>query len=281
MLINNGVVNPALVRLVRMQGVTVLPSPHPTWLNDLLQQQWVKAKEGVLRAQLGGRLPNEEEMELLGKLSANEMSIDFDEQYSSVLVLGATLKAVIRRMNFMWLEKTNAGYDVFPYYVCLLGSSRKLDPKLEMPEHVPAILEEVGAGFNSQWSDDAEALDWPVNELQMMNRVQHWLGLQPEARVCVIAPDVAKSDGPGNRPANTAETVKEWLKFAAAGRYLIVSSQPFCEGQKMAVERAVREAGKEGYTFDVCGPAAPSLPLSRWLDNLAKQLWEEVQLLPK
>lgn len=91
----------------------------------------------------------------------------------------------------------------------------------------------------------------------------------------------------GFRSANTTETVECWLGYhPKPGRYLIVSSQPFCESQLMAVERAVGDAmrgtGGEGtFTFDVCGPAAPTLPLSRWLDNLAKQLWEEVQLLPK
>ena len=275
MLVENGVVNFALVRLVALNlslDAKIIWSPQS--LDALLQEEWVKAKEGVFRAQLGGRFPTDEEMELLYRLGADAILIDSCVKYGGTLLLGATLKAVTRRVDFM-----HKGASV-PEPVYLLGSNRKLDPKLEMPEHVPAILEETGALFADVWKEDAAGLSWPASEIEMLGRVIKWNQVVWDVRP-VSAPDGQKPDG-SVRPANTAETVREWLKVAATpGHYLIVSSQPFCEGQKMAVERAVKEAGEEGYTFDVCGPAAPPLPLSRWLDNLAKQLWEEVQLLPK
>ena len=278
-LIENGLTNAALEALVRMQGMEIDTHRDPRVLNALLQEKWVKAKEGVFRAQLGGRLPTDEEMILLRQLGADTIPIDFNVEYGGTLLLGATLKAVTRRMWFMNVKECRTDFRLqVPQPLYFLGSRRPLDSKQEMPEHVPAILEEVGAQFVKQWLEDRDADDWPQHETAVMNRVQHWLGIRRWRRVCILTPDVVKSDG-GTRPANTAETVREWLKVATPGRYLIVSSQPFCENQRMAVERAVKEAGMEGYSFDVCGPEAPPLPLSRWLDNLAKQLWEEVQLL--
>ncbi len=280
MLINkDGSVKTELLNLVRLQGLSVAERATPQELNDLLQREWVKAKEGVFRAQLGGRFPTDEEMLLLRQLGADAIPINFDVEYDGTLLLGATLKAVTRRMWFMNVEECKTDFRLQisqPLY--FLGSRRPLDSKQEMPEHVPAILTEVGAYFGRQWLEDRDADDWPRHETAVMNRVQHWLGICRWVRLCALAPDVQKPDGM-MRSANTAETVQVWLKLAKPGRYLVVSSQPFCENQKMAVERAVKEAGREGYTFDVCGPAAPPLPLSRWLDNLAKQLWEEVQLL--
>ena len=280
MLINkDGSVKTELLNLVRLQGLSVAERATPRELNDLLQREWVKAKEGVFRAQLGGRFPTEEEMVLLLQLGAGAIPIDFNVKYNGTLLLGATLKAVTRRMWFMNVEECKTDFRLQisqPLY--FLGSRRPLDSEQEMPEHILAILDEVGIGFNRQWLEDRDADDWPRHETAVMNRVQCWLGIRRWERVCVLAPDVQKLDGT-MRPANTAETVKEWMKIVPPGHYLIVSSQPFCENQKMAVERAVKEAGKEGYTFNVCGPEAPPLPLSRWLDNLAKQLWEEVQLL--
>jgi len=278
-LIENGLTNAALEALVRMQGMEIDTHRDPRVLNALLQEKWVKAKEGVFRAQLGGRFPTEEEMALLRQLGADAIPIDFDVEYNGTLLLGATLKAVTRRMWFMNVEECRTDFRLqVPQPLYFLGSRRPLDSKQEMPEHVPAILEEVGTQFIKQWLEDRDADDWPQHETAVMNRVQYWLGIRRWERVCVLAPDVQKTDGT-MRSANTAETVKEWLTRVQPGHYIIVSSQPFCENQKMAVERAVKEVGVGGYSFDVCGPAAPPLPLSRWLDNLAKQLWEEVQLL--
>lgn len=281
MLIKNGVVNPALSRLVVMQGLVVGSDPDPLTpraLNEVLQEHWVKAKDGTFRSQLGGRFPTEPELVLLRELGAAVIPIDFNVQYKGTLVLGATLKAVVRRMHFMKKEEDRADACI-PEQVFLLGSTRLLDPKQEMPEHVPAILEETKAAFSDLWQQVARDDGWPKIEIDMMAFAELCLDVS-WGGVKICAPDVPSVDC-APRPANTTETIKEWLKgsLVSPGHYLVVSSQPFCEGQKMAVERAVKETGKEGYTFDVCGPEAPPLPLSRWLDNLAKQLWEEVQLL--
>lgn len=278
MLINkNGAVNPLLVDLVYLQGLEV-GSVTPQSLNDILQEVWVKAKGGKFRAQLGGRFPTDEEMSLLKQLGADAVLIDHTAEYRGTLVLGATLKAIVRRMDFMMDEEDRIRACV-PMPVYFLGSSRNLDLTQEMAGHVPAILKETGASFVPDWQKNVADNNWPKSEIQMMAKVRDWLGATHWTYVLVLAPSVPKEDGT-YRPANTAETVKDWLDCCKGpGRYLIVSSQPFCENQKMAVERAVKEAGEEGYIFDVCGPAAPPLPLSRWLDNLAKQLWEEVQLL--
>ena len=166
-----------------------------------------------------------------------------------------------------------------PNPVYYLGSRRPLDPKQEMPEHVPAMLKEVGASFHYQWKIDARTTNfWPTNESQMLERVHVWQGSAYWAPCPVVAPDGLDSSGK-RRSADTAGTIKEWLKIARPGHYLVVSSQPWCGEQLLAVNRAVREACASGFTFDVCGPTAPELALSKWLDHLAKQLNEEVLLL--
>ena len=285
MLIKNGRVVPELLRLAQLQGLEIPEEMEPQYVSNILQGAW-KAPAGVVRADIQGPLPDAREIEALGPLGASAIPINLSKKYHGTLLLGATLKAVTRRMKFMLDEELDPQkrfrQGSVPQPVYLLGSRRRLDPKQEMTEHVPAILHETGARFNDQYEKDARLGNWPETEIEMMDRVSCWMNTQYWIHHLISAPDVQKSDGSGNRSANTAETVKDWLRVAFHGHFLVVSSQPFCENQKMAVERAVKEVGKkEGYTFDVCGPEAPPLPLSRWLDNLAKQLWEEVQLLPK
>ncbi len=117
---------------------------------------------------------------------------------------------------------------------------------------------------------------WPSNEMGMMAVVVN--GLNVPNTVPFSADNVEA--GEKTRPANTAETIYQFFNIRKiTGHFLLVSSQPFCVNQLLAAKRAVKDLA--GITFDVCGPAAPPLPLARWLDNLAKWLWEEVQLLPK
>ncbi len=213
------------------------------------------------------------------------MPIDFSKKYNGTLLLGATLKAVVRRVKFLIDQELDPQKRFrkgsIPQAVYLLGSNRPLNPEQEMPEHVPAILEETGAVFSTRsdrdWKKYQQQGLWPKDEIDMMAQALCWMDVEHWRMFSICAASVKV--GEKIRPANTAETVKAWLEVAIPRRYLVVSSQPFCENQLMAVRRAVKEAGKEDYTFDVCGPEAPALQLSRWLDNLAKQLWEECQLL--
>jgi len=283
MLINkDGSVKSELLSLVRMQGIAVLEGVEPAELNKTFQQEWVRAKDGVLRAQLGGRFPTDEELALLRDLGVTAIHINPCLQYDGTLLLGATMKAIARRMKFTADEYTFLQRE--PPTIYFLGSERLVDDDLEGIKAVPAILEETGFTLYANYRVEADCGIWPANESEVFKWLKRWGSYHNGwwlGRSCgvVSAPLFPKPDG-GMRNPNTAETVRCWLGYRPKpGYYLVVSSQPFCENQKMAVERAVKEAGKEGYTFDVCGPEAPLLPLSRWLDNLAKQLWEEVQLL--
>lgn len=287
MLIQNGRVSDYLVELVRLQGIVVPEEVAPHQLNDLLQREWVKAKDGTLRAQLGGRFPMEEEAELLEELGAAAIPINFGTTYSGILLLGGTMKAVARRMQFLadqFFGETGCSVS----HLCYVGSDRPLDVGTECMMALPTI--EVDTGFRVNYSDtrgeDIRRLmsaRWPEVEAKIFDflvdysvRAKWWRDRFTRISVCAEKPR-----GETRHP-NTAEAVLAWATkpFVAQGRYLLVSSQPFCEGQKMAAERAVRDAGLEGFSFDVCGPAAPPLALAKWLDNLAKQVWEEVRLLP-
>ncbi len=278
MLIENGLVNPALLSLVRLCGLTV-SDENPRSVNDLLQREWVKTKDGGFRVQIGGRNPTDAELGLLSQLGfVDEISINHGRQYSGTLILGATLKAVTRRMWFLVREKFRVGGlepDVgFFRPINAIGSLRPL-LDLEMKENVPQIIEETGAPLLS-WEDERF---WPDTEVNMMSCVARWLNVS--GVVPFHGRTGIKSDGLV-RPANTDETIREFFNDDAvsAGHYLLVSSQPACQNQLLAARRVVSSIGDD-ITFDVAGPDAPAMPLARWLDTVAKQLWEEVQLLPK
>jgi hypothetical protein len=282
MLIENGSVNPAFLSLVQLCGLTV-SDESPVAVNSLLQEEWVKTKEGGFRAQIGGRYPTEGELGILSQLGfVNEIPINHGGQYSGTLVLGATLKAVVRRMWFLAREKFRVG-GLYPHIgffhpICLLGSLRLLKKDLEMEQHIPGIINETGAILIG-WQGQQERGAWPKDEIEMMSWVAHWLSFTEVS--LFDTPDVEKPGG-FSRPANTDETIREFFKddLTSPGHYLLVSSQPFCLNQLLAARRAVQPIGCD-ITFDVVGPAAPAMPLARWLDTVAKQFWEEVQLLKK
>jgi hypothetical protein len=281
MLIENGAVNPVLLSLIQTCGLTVTDE-SPSAVSDLLQREWVKTKDGAFRAQIGGRDPTEGELGILSQLGfVNEIPINNNGQYTGTLVLGATLKAVTRRMWFIVREKfrsTGLHQDGFFHPIYSLGSSRPLNPDLEMQKHVPGIIEETGAPL-MDWQGFPSDDRWPETEIDMMDSVARWLSVP--GVFCFCAPDATKPDG-SIRPANTDETILGFFNQDPtwSGYYLLVSSQPFCMNQLLAARRAVQPI-RRSITFDVVGPAAPPMPLARWLDTIAKQLWEEVQLLPK
>ena len=291
----DGTVHPNLVKLIKLQGLEINDG-SPIAVNKLLQNQWVKAKEGVFRSDLGGRFPTSEEMELLAPLGASEIPIHYDDprtadpfSYMGTVILGATLRAVMRRIWFVASQKfkySGLGETGFYAPFFFLGSKRPLDMEQEDQESAENILKEIGAVFTEEYygryypEQTDHQIPWPTDEMEMMIEIACFMGIPGEKCFRVCAPDGKNKNG-STRPENTAETVKKFVKQSKPGYYLLVSSQPFCENQRMAVERAVEESGKTGYKFDVCGPSAPPLQLSRWLDNLAKQIWEEVQLLQK
>lgn len=267
LILERGIIHPALLKLLSELGIPF--SQNPSTLNKLLQDKWVQARDGKFRYELGGRLPNEVEVVLLHELAGSEIKPNDSLKYDGVILLGGLLKSVVRRAHL--LESINVSQPVF-----LLGSSRKLNER-EFSDKVQGILSEIGTKFTHRWALDATR-GWPETEIEMMMRVAGpWLGTDWDL-VSVSAPNGRNPDG-SSRPANTDDSVRFWLSLAQPGHYLVVSSQPFCENQRMAVERVVRESGENGYSFDVCGPAAPRLTLAQWLDTLAKQLWEEVNLL--
>lgn len=281
MLIENGVVNPALIFFMRDCGVNVVDE-SPLAVNDWLQREWVRAKDGGFRAEIGGVKPDTYQLKKLSDLGfVDEIPINHDVQYGGTIVLGATLKSVARRMWFVVREKfrsTGLHPEGFFRPIYLLGSSRPLSSDLEMKKHVLGIIEETGALLRG-WQDLEEMGKWPKTEIEMMSSVAEWLSVSEVHPF--LASDGMKSDG-SPRPANTDETIRGFFNqdSISPGHYLLVSSQPFCLNQLLAARRVVQSIGCD-ITFDVVGPAAPAMPLARWLDTVAKQLWEEVQLLPK
>lgn len=235
-------------------------------VNVFMQENWMKAKDGVVRAELKGKFPSPLEAELLERVGiSGELPIKDDPDRQGFIFLGASLKAVVRRMHYMHINREKIG--ICP--TIMLGSERPLFMKDEGPEAVPGILKEIGAKFDPSWLSRRN--NWPKTESEMISFVM-WMTTNLSNFVVVSTP---LKDG-GKSP-NTVDTVNEWFRrnLTIHGKYTLISSQPFCHGQRMAVERALREKGAN-VSVDVCGPAAPNtLSLDVLLDNIAKLFWEE------
>ena len=102
----------------------------------------------------------------------------------------------------------------------------------------------------------------------------------------------SKNPEAGKRPPNTRETVVEWIhplpdqperEPPKPGHYLVFSNQPFVQYQELTVQNAYRMCvalgrAPSGFTFSTCGPKSSlTLPLATYLDNIAKQVFEELQ----
>lgn len=306
-------VSPLLV-LCRKYGVDVQDNVSPQELNDELQQKWFK--EGYLRYQIKGDPPEADDRELLRQLDLTDTVTpvaDIDphdpywgsieplpvHMYAGALGLGALRARMISRLAFLAYYHGHYLFECSTVY--LLGGQRKLDPEKESREVLctPAELP-----FKPGWVPPAEM---PTTEAGMMRLVVEQSVLPTDwtyyVADAVLQPkDPAKPDGEKRSP-NTGDTVrtlfdegfrrrtggKIWLYFQEdsrweevnpdpsalpLGNYLAVSNQPFVEYQQLAVQRTLPPR----YTVRACGPASSlTLPLSAYLDNIAKQVFEELQ----
>lgn len=273
MIIQNGLISKALIKLIELTGLKVADE-SPKAVNDLLQKEWFKtsSEQGTLRCEIGGRLPNKEEYLLLGELGfLEDIMPDPAKNYNPPIFLGATMKAMARRIQFLKGRLWFPYGDKKPAY--FLVGQRPLNEKLEGKHAVPSILEETGLTLDEEWCNIPES-EWPKTETEVAEFLIRYSGVNVECHVVDMPKD-------GNILPNTYNTTVELFKTVSSDNpnYLVISSQPYCQNQLLTVMRAAAEAGVDA-KCDVCGPSAPTdLPLARILDCISKQLWEEVQYL--
>ncbi len=197
-------------------------------------------------------------MECFQKLEMVHDRFSSKDEYDYVLLLGATITAVRKRLAFLLkcmsvsLKANN---------VVMLGSGRKLDPQRESFEMLTNPENGILA-FKEGWFLEGDA---PRTEAEMMKMVVEQSDLPSDLEFVFIAHT-------GER-ANTGQTVEMWLEqeSPAVGSVLAVSSNPFVGYQAQSVANSL----PQGFGIEGCGYASiAAYGLHVYLDNLAKFLYE-------
>ncbi len=271
LILPGGEVHPAILDLILESRGVSFNAHNVLGVNNHLQSEWLKAGPGTYRAEIEGRMLNKSERELFGLLGhLDEIAITMELVTSrrGVVVLGGTAKAIWRRLRFALRAL------VWPGDIKMIGSARPIIEKLEGRETFPAMVAEVGDGLSPLWREPEklgyEPGFWPVNEAEMMEFIFCLATGQEGVGQTFCAP--LNEQG----KADTASSVRAWAEKVSEGeRFVIVSSQPFCWGQLLAVQEAAPHL-----RFGVCGPAAPTnLPAATFYDNAAKQFYAECKAL--
>ncbi|OGJ60252.1 hypothetical protein A2635_00660 [Candidatus Peribacteria bacterium RIFCSPHIGHO2_01_FULL_51_9] len=207
--------------------------------------------------------------ELLPRLSELGLSQEIHAQipnYRYCLLLGATVKAVRRRLAFLSIEWNGQPSVRFPF-LFLLGNERPISPD-EYKEFLRYDNKELPFDRQKIRTDHSPRKEW-----EMMLTVY--------AQGAAFPWDASRGTSTffvptqGER-ANTADTIAAWLrqKNPEPDSCLVVSSQPHVGYQ----EWVVRNALPEGFTVEAIGPAAgESTPVAGYLNALTKWIFEEAK----
>lgn len=258
----------ALLELACRLGV--LHEESAVSINAALQEKWYRP--GKLRAEISEEYAKRrtELMPLFSRLGLVDAVLPPGGSYDYALLLGATVSTVRKRLRLL-REQEAQGRIRFKWLV-LLGSERLLRPDKESAE---VVLKPGELPFKKGW--DYHGL-FPKTEASMMVLVRLQSDLPEWPTTTVSTPLQRTPDGRTRNP-NTEDTVRHWLRTRPnPGRCLAVSSQPFVSFQRIIVENVLRDDAL--WLVEACGYEAPdSLPVSVFLDTIAKQLYEEVRRL--
>ena len=263
-----GRVNPTLIRLAQKSGLEVSETISPDGMNSILQAHWIH--RGTFRYEIQGERPTEEYIDILRELDCIDEFLAPIRTYSTFdgsLLLGTTLPRFRTRLATLKKE-----YDRGAHFkqVYLLGSERPLNPQKESFDDLRFPKE--GLPIKKTW--DVATVPLPTNEIDMMHYVVDQSDIPTEWEVIVIKTSNVALQGAGFRYANTGDTFVQWQKDTrfVDGRFLIVSNQPFVRYQETNARRILPQ---EMLLFGIGHMANVELPLGTFLDNLAKQLYEE------
>lgn len=300
---NDGRIHPALITLAKKYGIGDANGMSPQQLSSAMQATWIQ--RGKLRFEISGEPPKGDDLELLDKLGCikdvgptptgdktwdPELNIDPPSyatyHYEGVLILGALYARVVSRLHYFLslchrLIDGPEETDRLRFgKIYLLGGARPLDPVKESRELLCTPTE---LPLKAEWTTPEQM---PTTEAEMMAFAwnQSHLAFSPkygavkhELVDTPLQPKDPQNPNGEKRPPNTGDTVRDWITKHSPnqGLYLVVSNQPFIEYQQLVLERLI----PKGFTVYTCGPKSSlTLPLSAYLDNCAKQMFEELQV---
>lgn len=258
----------ALLRLARRHGIEADDQITAQTLSEKVQERWIRKTEH--QYQIPGGVPVANDMALLKELKLVDAVSAPPGQYAGGLLLGATVVAVRKRLAHL-LEHHRNGTTVNKVF--MLGGARPLDKEKEKPEILGTAAAELP--FKPAWTLPPQP---PTTEAGMMRLVFEQSDLPAEWHgVFIDTPLQPAAEEGKTRHPNTADTAREFLKTnPEPGTYLAVSSQPFVARQTLNV----RQALPESFTVVGIGYAAPATtPLKTFLDEVARLLYEEVELV--
>lgn len=235
-------------------------------IRNATQLEWYQ--KGKLRAEI-----NEEHYEhrknlmlLLRSLGfVRKMSLEKDLTVDGVLLLGGTVVAVRKRMAYLRDEaaRSNLAYD----WLDMLGSERPLmdREKKVMFDHANPVFP-----FSSRFLDrtiSASTTEAGMMELVWQQCQTEWLTIRGG-----IVINTPLTDG----RATTEDTLNDWKRHRQmfGKKIVVVSSQPYVSFQHGIVTKAL---GDEYDVTTIGYGAGPNIPITGYLDNIAKLIYEEAK----
>lgn len=115
-----------------------------------------------------------------------------------------------------------------------------------------------------------------ANEMEMMKQIVYGAEVSSQWNIVSIETPNVPLVGAGYRTANTGDTFTKWRQdVKPEGKFLVVSNQPFVRYQETNARRII---GPSIQFVGIGQEADTNLPLCLFLDNLAKQFYEEKML---
>lgn len=227
---------------------SIVSSTQKAWLRPVGQERWqLKERFQDLKPQIMPLLKN------MGLLDERHAS---NRHYRYAVVLGATYKSVKERFSFLLAEWQRG---IRFQDIIFLGSERPLD----------MLSENI-------WLTDTQV---PRTETEMMKRAWQEMELPKDLKAVPMkifdTPMKQDKDGKFLRP-NTGDTIKYWLlSDPKPGSVLAISNQPYAIYQ----DAVLRTYLPNSFRVETIGPEAEQDSIAVYLDNLARILYQEQQML--
>jgi len=241
---------PALLALLQALNIkhdgtlpSIVAATQTAWLRPAGKERWeIDEKFADRSAQL---LPLLEKFEFVQECKPTQQYYDY------AIIFGAMVERVRKRVGYL-IEQWNVG--VRFNKVIVLTGQRPLDPIKEKMDIVPKT--------------ETRMLEWIIEQATMPNELRTIITV-------VDTPMQQTADGLPRRP-NTADTITTWLATSPTpGSCLAITTHSFT-GYQDAVLHALLP---QGFTIETIAPAANGVVISECLDNLARWLYVENQLL--
>lgn len=237
--------HPSLCKLMDILEIAYLPNREA--LVEISQTQWLQ--KGKERWEFEERYPQKREqlLPLLQSLGCVENVLPLYQHYDYVLILGGLEQRMKDRVSF-FLNLVQNGLTCSKVF--LLGGERPLQSHLEAHSEEISTESELLLYLWSEFSTDS-----PINI--------------PFAFVSTPM----KQTPSGTQRPNTQDTFISWKALGLSpGSCLVISSQPFVGYQHYTALGSIPSY----FHIETVGPSSkPDTPLSVYLDNLAKWIYQE------